>query len=319
MIKRFRTGLLFVIVGCLCACLLAGCSSETYEPQAKTPTISAPIISQDGVLRVGVNANSTPFAGASDTSGIVGINVDIAAAIADELGLKLEVVDVGTDPETALEEGRIDIAMGIDKSDNTLSIWSSEAYIQSAVALFAASPETAVPTQETAPKIAAQTSSMSAWEVNKQFGQDALVASQDLKTAFSDLENGIVNYVAADAVIGSFAANKDSGQAASIVALLQKPSGYGVGVLDSNADLKQIISDTLLKLEGNGLLGLIEIKWLGQPIDLSQLPLTEGAQAVAPTAEEGGEEGEGAEPNEDDPETETAANGEAGSNAVTGV
>lgn len=306
MVKKYKALVLSVLLGCCLAFPLAGCSTETYTPAEKTPVVAVPVIGKEGVLRVGVNANNHPFAG-QGTAGIVGINVDIAAAIADELGLKLEVVDVGTDPESALESGAIDIAMGIDKTDSTVSFWTSDAYIQSAVALFASSTTTVIPTKDSAPKIAAQTSSMSAWEVNKQFGQDALVSSQDLKTAFSDLSSGLVGYVAADAVIGSFAVKGDFSEDVSIIALMQKPNGYAIGVLDANADLKQMISDTLVTLQGNGMLSLVETKWLGRPIDLSSISLAEGATAL-PVEE--------VVDAEEDEATENEEEGEAGSNAV---
>ena len=62
------------------------------------------------------------------------VAADAAAAIADELGLKLEVVDVGSDPEGALSSKRADIVLGIDSSTTDSSYWRSSAYLQSGVA-----------------------------------------------------------------------------------------------------------------------------------------------------------------------------------------
>lgn len=259
---------------------LAGCSSETYTPPDKTPSVSLPTIASDGVLHVGVDANSSPYAGTT-SSGIVGINVDIAAAIADDLGLKLEVVDYGSDPEGALEEGTVDIVLGIDKTETQTAFWVSDAYILSGVSLFSLSENAALPI-DSSTQIAAQASSMSAWEVNKQFGEEALISSADLKTAFSDLSAGTVSFVAADAVIGTFAAQQN-GVDAFVVGMMQEPGGYGIGVLDTNTDLKQIISDTLVKLQNNGMINLIEVKWLGKDLGLSTLPVTSGSSVSSPS------------------------------------
>ena len=68
------------------------------------------------VLRVGVNTQNQPLAGVSTSSqNIVGLDVDIAAYLADSFGLKLELVDVGTDAQAALDGGTVDIVMGVDK------------------------------------------------------------------------------------------------------------------------------------------------------------------------------------------------------------
>lgn len=277
--KRLKTLVSCVIAAACVTVALAGCSSQqSYTPSEKSPTISSPTIGKDGTLRVGVNTNNAPLAGQpSGSSKIVGIDVDIAAALADTLGLKLEIVDVGTDPEGALSDGKVDIVMGIDKSDTSVIFWKSDTYLPTAVALFSASSSTAVPGKTSNPKIAAQVSSKSAWAVTNEYGDDALTPTTDLKSAFSSLDSGQVQFVAADAVIGTYAAHS-AGDTASIIALMQQPGGYCVGISDSNADLKQAVSNALSTITGNGVVSVIETKWLGTALDFSKTPLTSGAQ-----------------------------------------
>lgn len=263
--------------------VLAGCSSSApYEPESKSPELSTPVIGKSGTLRVGVNTNNPPLAG--QASKIVGIDVDIAAALADELGLKLEIVDVGSDPAGALEEGTVDVVMGIDKSNTEAAMWKSSPYLETAVALFSTSPNAAVPTTSSNPTIAAQVSSMSAWTVTNEFGTGVLKSSTDLNGAFSELSSGKVQYVAADAVIGTYAAHT-ADLDATIVALMQQPGGYCVGVLDTNSALKQVVSDALATLVNGGMVDVIELKWLGTTLDLSSVAMTAGATAPAATAE----------------------------------
>lgn len=276
-----RIGALVACCAAVClAVVLAGCStSESYTPPEKTPVVTSPAIGKDGTLRVGVNTKNTPLAGMVSNK-IVGLDVDIAAALADELGLKLEIIDVGTDPEGALADKKVDVVMGIDKSDSSTTFWTSEYYLPTAVAVFSTTPNAAVPTKAAAPKIAAQVSSKSAWAISNEFGEEALSASDDLKGAFAALQSGQVQYAAADAVIGTYAANS-AGIDVSIVALMQQPGGYGIGVLDANTDLKTAVSEAVSKLTTNGVISIIETKWLGGPLDLANVPLTEGAVAPA--------------------------------------
>ena len=76
---------------------------------------------------------------------IIGIDVDIAAALADELGLKLSVVDVGSDPAGALANGTVDVVLGIDDSASDGDFWRSASYLPTGIALFALTPTRAFP------------------------------------------------------------------------------------------------------------------------------------------------------------------------------
>ena len=125
-------------------------------------------------------------------------------------------------------------------------------------------------------KIAAQVSSKSAWAVTNEFDKATFSTTDDLKSAFAELASGQVQYVAADAIIGTYAAHS-AGDDVHIVALMQQAGGYGVGVSDANTDLKQAVSEALATLTGNGTIGVIETKWLGTALDLSSTPLTAGA------------------------------------------
>lgn len=300
--KRYKTlASCCMAVACMAALLavLTGCSSQqSYTPPEKAATLSSPTIGKDGTLRVGVNTDNQPLAGQPESSSkIVGIDVDVAAALADSFGLKLEIVDVGSDAESALKEGTVDIVMGIDKSDSSTSFWKSDAYLPTAVALFSTPSNTQVPTNTAETKIAAQVSSKSAWAVTNEFDKAAFSTTNDLKSAFSELESGQVQYVAADAIIGTYAAHS-AGYDVHIVALMQQAVGYGVGVSDANTDLKQAVSEALATLTSNGTIDVIETKWLGTALDLSSTPLTAGATKstdanAADTTDEPQDEGEG--------------------------
>lgn len=282
MTKRFRKAILCVAIGCamVLAFAMTGCSTDsTYEPETKTPQVQSPTIKEAGVLRVGVNTGRAPLAGMSGNK-IVGIDVDVAAAIADSLGLKLSIVDTGSDPEGALKDGSVDIVLGIDKSSTDGSFWKSDSYLPTGIALFAMSENAAVPTATTGAKFAAQVSSTSAWAVMNEFGDTSLTSTSSPKEAFAALSSGQVQYVAADAVIGRYYAN-GSNINASIIALMQQPSGYCVGVLDSNSDLKTAIANAVSSLNSNGVMSVIQSKWLGGNMDLSSVKLTAGATSGA--------------------------------------
>lgn len=317
--KRLKTLVSCCVATALTLVGLTGCSSqESYTPPEKSPVLSTPAVGKEGTLRVGLDMDNAPFsAQPQGSSKTAGIDVDVAAALADSLGLKLEMVDVGSDPESALESNKVDVVVGVKKSDSDATFWKSDPYLETSVALFASSSSASVPTESSSPEIAAQVSSTSSWAVTNEFGDSALTPTNDLKSAFSSLESGEVEYVAADAVIGTYAA-KNAGNEASIIALLQQPSGYCVGVLDSNTDLKQAISEAVASLVDNGIISVIETKWLGTALDLSNVPLTATAKSSSSSssASTGSTNGDSTDEETADVSTSTqASNASAGGNA----
>ncbi len=256
------------LVCALCVCVaFTGCASKEYTPEKKQQTVKDTALNSAGTLRVGVDASSAPYA--TESSGqIVGINVDIAAAIADQLGLKLELVDVGSNSTKAFTSENVDIVMGV-QSENS-AYWLSDSYMSSAVALFATDKNATAPASSGSFKIAAQSSSMSAYEVTDKYGEKVLTSSPDLSTAFTSLQNKSVDYVAADSIIGAYIA-RSSGASVYPIALLQDPVKYSVAVSSTNTELQSAIKGALSTINKNGLVSVVMNKWLGNTTNLSSL------------------------------------------------
>lgn len=281
--RRFSVLLAFmaamVLIGALCGCQQLGIGAPHSMPQKKTTQVSTPALAQEGILRVGVNAQNAPFSTEVDGR-MVGIDIDMAAALATELGVSVECVDVGADGEKALANGTVDVIMGMEVTDTAASCWLSDPYLETAVALFATSNGAIMPTSDSKPSIEAQESSLSAWEVNNQFGKDSLKSVRDLKTAFEDLSGGNTMFVASDVVIGSYI-NRTTGSNAQIIGLLQTPSGYCVGVPAANNDLKMAIANAVDAIENNGVADVVQKKWIGAALDLDSYSLSDAASKAA--------------------------------------
>ncbi len=303
MLKRSARIVAMALSGALLFALSGCASQEEYTPSLGDPQIAPPAIGQEGVLRVGVNTEKSPLAGRGSEK-VIGIDVDIASALADELGLKVQIEDIGTDADKALEEGKVDIVMGQETVEEDGSIWHSEQYLPTGVVLFAKEgSNAAVPTGAVTPKIAAQISSKSAWAVTNAFGEDALVSTNDLASAFADLSKGNVDFVASDAVIGMYAANLQD-VPVEITCLMDTASGYCVGAKSGDTELQEAIQGALQTIIGNGVVGVIEDKWLGGPITLEGI---EKVEAKAPAADANASKG-----TEGDADAEAEGEGAAG-------
>ena len=86
---------------------------------------------EEGKLHMSTNAAFPPYEMTTDDGGFEGIDVEVADAIAQKLGLELVVDDMGFDAAlTAVQNGQSDIAMaGITVTDDRLEIMDfSESY-----------------------------------------------------------------------------------------------------------------------------------------------------------------------------------------------
>ncbi len=111
-----------LLAGILSAGMLAGCgSSDSSESDSNTGTASGSASStvsdagvttiNDGVLTMATNATFPPYE-YYDGDDIVGIDVEIAQAIADKLGLELKVDDMEFNSIiNAIQQGKADVAL----------------------------------------------------------------------------------------------------------------------------------------------------------------------------------------------------------------
>ncbi len=102
-----------VLCAVTCACLLMGCgstSTDKAEGSSQTGEASVPTVTE-GVLTMATNAYFPPYE-YYDGSEIVGIDAEIAKAVADKLGLELQIQDMEFDSIiTAVQTGKADIGL----------------------------------------------------------------------------------------------------------------------------------------------------------------------------------------------------------------
>jgi len=287
------TSLAFLLA--LSTVALGGCLGPTGSRDINlTPTISSPVIGLDGVLRVGIDSGKVPYAGVDTKGNIVGIDVDVAAAIAQELGLKLEIVDTaGRSAEAMLSEGAVDMVMDIEQTGGSIIRGTQVGpYIESGPALFAivisdTTPTIDLPSLAGTP-IAAQKDSMSSWSVDEIIGAGTADPRENLEDAFSALERGEVSYAAADAVVGSYLALEFTN--ISCVKMLGNPIGVYIGVSAENTQLAEALTQALRTVRDQGILETIFAKWLG-PVSASVVmgtsAITSQETAVTPDGEPG--------------------------------
>lgn len=258
--------------------VVGGCGSK--EPEALSPVVAAPAIGTDGVLKAGVDLTSPPFGGV-DEGREAGIDVDVAAALAEKLGLELEIVDVKpSDVATALAAGEVDVVLSVPFADTAKSgITAAGTYLMDAPGFFAATEGTAaVETTVTldnlsAEKVAVQEGSPAYWALTYELGEGAIEKSPSLRAALTSLAEGKVPMVAGDALVGSYIARDIPG--VRYAGQVSPAEPLAIAVSEQNTTLADAVRRALDELAADGVLSTIRNKWVGG------LPALEGLDSTA--------------------------------------
>jgi len=251
---------LFGLSGCLGA---TGSKIVTLEPK-----IEPPAIIKEGTLTVGVDSTRAPYAGISKGN-LMGIDVDIAAALADMLGLKLELVDIaGQNADELLQTGVVDMIMDVEQSGVTITQGKIIGpYILSGPALFMKVRGTTVPEIDLktlkGAKIYASKDSLSAWTVDDVIGAGTAFPVDDLSIALAAVNDDEATYAAADAIIGSFSMAKVGSDVCCVKLFPDSTVGVYIAVQKTNPQLAEAITESLRSIRENGTLAIILAKWLG--------------------------------------------------------
>ncbi len=254
----------------LLALAVAGCGlAEEPEPEI-TPALEPPVIGEEGVLRVGVDLDHPPFGGV-DKGREAGIDVDIASAIAKELGLEVELVEVEYGGgAAALDAGVVDIVMSATLTEETVVQMSFAGfYAASGPALFSSAETTVSPDSLGGLSIAVQEGSEAYWKLAYDLGEDRLTITETLREAFELLQVDEIDVVAGDAFVGAYMVRDFDAIAFS--AQLAPATSLGVAVAPDATELSAAIRETLDALAAGGVLETIRAKWVGD------LPALEGA------------------------------------------
>lgn len=270
--RLFRTVAMLVTL-CVLGPFAAGCQKKPAEP-ALAPRIAPPAIKRSGVLRVAIDPTQPPFAGTVDGQ-TVGMDVDVAAAVAERLGLKLELVKLGwKEIPKAVANRTVDLGLGaIPITEAILADVSvAGSYATDGVGLFAATATgTAESTAALGPggstaliqdaKVGCQEGSATQWFLESEFWEGFAKTYGTLREAFDALKAGEVDYVACDAFVGAYLARDYDSIA--FIAALGEPTPLGALVAKDSPELETSVREVLDTMAADGTLAAIRAKWVG--------------------------------------------------------
>ena len=216
-----------------------------------------------GKLTMATNATFPPYEMTTDSGDIEGIDVDTAKAIAEKLGLELQIDDMDFDAALLrVQQGKADIAMaGITVTDERKAVMAfSDSYatgIQSIIV--PEGSDIASPDDLAGKKIGTQRGTTGYIYCTDDFGEDSVVAYDNGLTAVQALNNGQV-----DAVVIDNAPAKEYVAANPGLKVLETSyaeEDYAIGMAKGSS-LEDAVNAALEELKADGTLQSIVDKYI---------------------------------------------------------
>ncbi|WP_418757750.1 basic amino acid ABC transporter substrate-binding protein [Gemmiger sp.] len=239
----------------------AAASSEAASTSAAAGELTTV---EAGKLTMATNATFPPYEMTTDSGEFEGIDIDTAKAIADKLGLELQIDDMDFDAALlSVQQGKADIAMaGVTVTDERKAVMDfSDSYATGIQSIIVPNDsDIASPDDLADKKIGTQRGTTGYIYCSDDFGDDAVVAYDNGLTAVQALNNGQVDAVVIDnAPAKSFV---EANPGLKILDTAYAQEDYAIGVAKGNTALLDAINSALEELQADGTLQAIVDKYI---------------------------------------------------------
>ena len=240
-------------------------SSAASSEAASTSAAAAELTTVEaGKLTMATNATFPPYEMTTDAGTIEGIDVDTAQAIAEKLGLELQIDDMDFDAALlSVQQGKADIAMaGVTVTDERLKVMDfSDTYAEGIQSIIVPEDSDIATADDLSGKtIGTQRGTTGYLYCTDDFGEENVIAYDNGLTAVQALNNGQVDAVVIDnAPAQEFVA---ANPGLKILDTAYAQEDYAIGVAKGNTQLLDAINGALEELQDDGTLQAIVDKYI---------------------------------------------------------
>ena len=217
-----------------------------------------------GKLTMATNATFPPYEMTTDSGEIEGIDVDTAKAIAEKLGLELQIDDMEFDAALlSVQQGKADIVMaGVTVTDERKAVMDfSDSYATGIQSIIVKEDSDIASVDDLAgKKIGTQRGTTGYLYCSDDFGDENVVAYDDGLTAVQMLNNGQVDCVVIDNAPAKEFIAANPGLKLLDTAYVEE--SYAIGIGKGNTELKDAINTALEELKADGTLQAIVDKYI---------------------------------------------------------
>ena len=242
----------------------AASSEAASTEEAASADAAAVTTVNAGKLTMSTNAAFPPYEMTTDSGDFEGIDIEVAGAIAEKLGLELQVDDMDFDAALlAAQNGKSDMVMaGVTVTDERLKVMDfSDTYAEGIQSIIVPEGSDIASVDDLEGKaIGTQRGTTGYIYCTDDFGEDSVVAYDDGLTAVQALNNGQVDAVVIDnAPAKEFVA---ANPGLKILDTAYAQEDYAIGVAKGNTELLNAINGALEELQADGTLQSIVDKYI---------------------------------------------------------
>ena len=239
-------------------------ATESQEPAETTPAASGEFTTVEaGKLIMSTNAAFPPYEMTTDNGGYEGIDVEIAGAIAEKLGLELQIDDMGFDAALeAAQSGMSDMVMaGVTVNEDRLAVMDFSDSYATGVQVVIVKEGSDVTLDNLGEQLIGVQNATTGWQYcTDDFGSDHVAAFDNGITAVQALMNDQVDCVVIDqGPAQSFVAENPG---LTILETEYTVEDYAIGVKKGNTALLDAINNALAELTADGTVQSIIDKYI---------------------------------------------------------
>ena len=240
-------------------------SSEAASSEAASETETAELSTvEPGKLIMSTNAAFPPYEMTTDSGEFEGIDIETAQAIADKLGLELQIDDMDFDAALlAVQQGKADMVMaGVTVTDERQNVMDFTASYATGIQSIIVKEDSDIASVDdlAGKKIGTQRGTTGYLYCSDDFGDENVVAYDNGLTAVQMLNNGQVDCVVIDNAPAKEFIAANPGLKLLDTAYVEE--SYAIGVGKGNTELKDAINTALEELKADGTLQAIVDKYI---------------------------------------------------------
>ena len=240
-------------------------SSAAASSEAASSSAAAELTTVEaGKLTMATNAAFPPYEMTTDSGEFEGIDIETAQAIADKLGLELQIDDMDFDAALlAVQQGKADMVMaGVTVTDERQNVMDfTDSYATGIQSIIVKEDSDIASVDDLAgKKIGTQRGTTGYLYCSDDFGDENVVAYDNGLTAVQMLNNGQVDCVVIDNAPAKEFIAANPGLKLLDTAYVEE--SYAIGVGKGNTELKDAINTALEELKADGTLQAIVDKYI---------------------------------------------------------
>ena len=257
--KKVLSLILAILMMALSFALVACDKEEADATEAATTTVAP-----KKVLKMGTNAEFPPYEYYDDNGKIVGIDAEIAAAIAEKLGMELEIVDMKFDSIlSSIQTGGVDVGIaGMTVTDERLeSVNFSDSYATGVqVVIVKADSDIKTLDDLADKKIGVQLATTGDIYASDDFGEENVTKYNKGADAVQALKGGDIDAVIIDNEPAKAFVNANEGLV--ILETEYAVEEYAIAIAKDNTELLEQINKALEELIADGTIDAIIAKYI---------------------------------------------------------